>query len=276
MSIRNVLVAFDGTDRSKNALRLAIQVATAKDAHLTGLFVQLSPVYYANIGAWLPDNTIAMLAERDAQHAAEVKATFERLCQEQGMTARTSFELSSGQPNTRFVEFGRTYDLIVIGQPETDSWDDRNQPYPDTVALQSGRPVMIAPRNFTGLRLDGGTVVAWDGKRAAARALSDSFDLIDGTGPLVVQTVDRQENEIRQPGRDIMEHLSRHGIAAELRVTPKNGRSIGSILLETCQTQGAGMLVMGAYEHSQFSEELIGGVTKEVLAKTKLPVLMSH
>ena len=33
---------------------------------------------------------------------------------------------------------------------------------------------------------------------------------------------------------------------------------------------------MGAYEHSKFSEDLLGGVTRDILENATLPVLMSH
>ena len=39
---------------------------------------------------------------------------------------------------------------------------------------------------------------------------------------------------------------------------------------------GAGILVMGAYEHSKFSEDLLGGVTRDILENADLPLLMSH
>jgi nucleotide-binding universal stress UspA family protein len=33
---------------------------------------------------------------------------------------------------------------------------------------------------------------------------------------------------------------------------------------------------MGAYEHSKFSEDLWGGVTRDILVDAHLPVMMSH
>lgn len=276
MSVKNILVAFNGTEASMSALRLAIALAKSNDAHLTGLYVNAPSTHYANIGAWLPDDTMAMLMDRQREHAAKIETGFAEACVAEGMTDRTGFLVVNGQPNMRFAEFARAYDMVVIGQPKTGFWEDQQQPNPDIVALQSGRPVMIAPRGFAAKDLDGGAVIAWDGKRAAARALSDAMDMLRATSMVTVLHVGENEGDVRQPGADIMEHLSRHEIKAELRVEPKAGRSISDVLLDTCKAEGAGFLVMGAYEHSQFSEELLGGVTKDVLVKTRLPVLMSH
>lgn len=276
MSVKNILVAFNGTETSKGALRLATVLARSNDAHLTGLYVHAAPTHYANIGAWLPDDTMAMLLDRQKEHAGTIGTEFSEACLAEGMTDRTEFLIVDGQPNNRFAEFARAYDMVVIGQPKSGFWEDQQQPNPDVVALQSGRPVMIAPRGFEAMSIEGGAVIAWDGKRAAARALSDAMDMLRATSLVTVLHVGDDEGDVRQPGADIMEHLSRHDIKAVLRVEPKAGRSISRVLLDTCKSEGAGFLVMGAYEHSQFSEELIGGVTKDVLVKTRLPVLMSH
>ena len=73
-----------------------------------------------------------------------------------------------------------------------------------------------------------------------------------------------------------MEHLSRHGLNVDLKNQPKGGLAISDIILNSCAESDVGLLVMGAYEHSRFSEMLLGGVTRDVLAQTHIPVLMSH
>lgn len=50
----------------------------------------------------------------------------------------------------------------------------------------------------------------------------------------------------------------------------------GTELLEFCRRSGAGILVMGAYGHSQFREFILGGATRTILASADLPILMSH
>ena len=125
------------------------------------------------------------------------------------------------------------------------------------------------------LEFSRGAVIAWDGKRAAARALSDAMDLLETEDSITVLHVG-EEDEVRMPGRDIMEHLSRHGLSASLNSQPKAGMAISDIVLNTCAESGAGLLVMGAYEHSRFSEMILGGVTRDIVSRTHIPVLMSH
>ena len=77
-------------------------------------------------------------------------------------------------------------------------------------------------------------------------------------------------------GQDVLRLLSRHGIDADLAVRPAGPGGIGRTILDACAELRAGQLVMGAYEHSKFSEDLLGGVTRDILETATLPVLMSH
>jgi nucleotide-binding universal stress UspA family protein len=39
---------------------------------------------------------------------------------------------------------------------------------------------------------------------------------------------------------------------------------------------GAGLLITGAYGHSRYREWVLGGVTRELLEHTAMPLLMAH
>jgi len=276
MPITNLLVAYNGTDTAKAALRLACLVARTNDAHLTGLFAHALPHYHAQVEPYMAPDTIAMLTRHETEAEERVTREFRELCAAEGMTGRVDFHSVSGQPNDLCAEFARTHDLAVIGQAEGDFWELYREPHPDTVAFQSGRGVLVAPRDFAATALPEDAVVAWDGGRACARALAEAMALLKAFKNLLVLHVGEDESAIRRPGRDIMEHLGRHGIKAELRVEPRAGRTIGETIMQTCDTLDAGLLIMGAYEHSRFTETLFGGATKDIVARARCPVLMAH
>ena len=112
-------------------------------------------------------------------------------------------------------------------------------------------------------------------QRAAARALADAMDLLEDKHKVTVLHVGT-EDKIRRPGQDIMEHPSRHGLDVKLNVQPPGGLATSDIILNACAETDAGLLVMGAYEHSRFAEMILGGVTRDIVAKSHIPVLMSH
>ena len=276
MSIKNILVAFNGTETAERAVKLAAHLGRRHDAHVTGLFAHTMPQTYAQMEAYMTAAAIMALDESNAEMEQKVATAFSALIDAEEQGLRSTFLCQNGFPNDVISQYARTYDMVVVGQPDSESEGSvYSDPDADTIALQSGRPVLVAPRGFEQLEVSRGAIVAWDGKRAAARALSDAMDLLEGEDTVTVLHIGN-EDEVRQPGRDIMEHLSRHGLSAKLHSQPKAGMAISDIILNTCAETDAGLLVMGAYEHSRFSELLLGGVTREVLARTHIPVLMSH
>jgi nucleotide-binding universal stress UspA family protein len=160
-------------------------------------------------------------------------------------------------------------------------WDDsvgpmNFAPSPSVVALQSGRPVVITPPGPSQRPFGDGAVLAWDGKRASARALADAMPLLTPGAPVTVLSIGADEAHLRGPGRDPVEQLRRHGFDARFRLKPAGREGIAATLLGEVEALGAGVLVMGAYEHSKFGEDLIGGVTATILAEARVPVLMAH
>ena len=76
-------------------------------------------------------------------------------------------------------------------------------------------------------------------------------------------------------GSDIARHLDRHGIKVDLNPVA-HGPGVTDTLLEEARLAGAGMLVMGAYGHSRLREWILGGVTREILGRATIPVLVAH
>lgn len=276
MTAKNILVAYDGNEPAEGALALALRIAAEHDAYLTGLLTQPMPICPTPDGAWVPAEVMGTVTEGMRARAADIECRFHTACAAAGAGERVSFFTMGGPADACFAEFAGTYDLAVIGQPMGDFWEPLNEPHPDEVAMMSGRPVIVAPRKLRENAMRNGAVLAWDGGRAGARALSAAMATVLAGSRLTVLHVGEDDAEIRRPGRDIMEHLSRHGLHAELVVAPRDGKPVAKIVLETVEASGAGLLIMGAYEHSRFSEAILGGVTRDVLREAKIPVLIAH
>lgn len=276
MPISNILVAFNGTQTSQSALDLATRLATRHDAHLTGLIAQSLSTVTTYSDAYIPPDIISQLLRHQQETEQRVAKMFEAKLEKDGRSARSDFHVVRGAPNETYAAFARTYDLLVMGQKEGDTWDNQKEANPDVVALMSGRAVLVTPKETADIKLPGDIVVAWDGTRAAARALAEAMVLVEEASRVMVLHIGTDDSLVRQPGRDVMEHLSRHGIAAELRIEPTANRSVGEAIRDTAEAVGASCLVMGAYEHSRFSEAIFGGATRDVLDGIKIPVLMAH
>ncbi|MFO1157117.1 MAG: universal stress protein, partial [Rhodospirillales bacterium] len=68
-------------------------------------------------------------------------------------------------------------------------------------------------------------------------------------------------------------YLAWHGITADARAISQHP-SVGEALNEAARD--ADLLVMGGYSHSRLRELILGGVTRYMLEKATMPLLLAH
>jgi nucleotide-binding universal stress UspA family protein len=54
------------------------------------------------------------------------------------------------------------------------------------------------------------------------------------------------------------------------------GAEVGSVIVEESALDGIDLLVMGAYGHWRWKEQVLGGVTEDALENRSVPVLLAH
>jgi nucleotide-binding universal stress UspA family protein len=106
------------------------------------------------------------------------------------------------------------------------------------------------------------------------RALAVSLPLLVAAESVLLITVGDGDNSDIPA---ILDHLAWHGIAAKHhRISDTLNESTGILLLKATQDAGADMLVMGGYGHRPWREALFGGVTRDIISTSPLPLLLMH
>ncbi|NLS07887.1 universal stress protein [Rhizobium sp. P32RR-XVIII] len=166
----------------------------------------------------------------------------------------------------------RFFDLAVL---------ERIADVPDTrfiaeaVIFGSGRPAVILPsKTFAGSIEH--VVIAWDGSRAAARAVGDAGPLIRKARRVSVLSLIGEKPLSEASGTRLAEVLVSSGVDAHATVSRFTSSSIGESIQHEALEQNADMLVMGGFGHSRLRDFVLGGATEAVLDKPLLPVLISH
>lgn len=275
MALKSILAAFSGDPASCSALRLALDLQRRHGAHLTGVVWHGPEPVAQRHRRYLTQGVSTMLASREQDMASAVRADFEARVAAAGDASRATFIDLHSVEDFSLPERARAYDLVVMSRQAAELNRAHARARPDLVTLRSGRPVIVVPDDQVH-SASGPMLIAWDGKRAAARALADAIHLVAPTGPVTVLTIGTKPAPRPEAGDDVIDLLGRHGFAAERIVRPAGPGGIARTILAACAERGAGLLVMGAYEHSRFTEDLLGGVTREILTDAALPVLMSH
>jgi nucleotide-binding universal stress UspA family protein len=138
--------------------------------------------------------------------------------------------------------------------------------------------VLIVPRSWLLQPVGGRILVAWDGSRESAVALQASLPLLAGAAAVTLVSL-REEREAADAGAlqisPALAWLNRHGIRAEAEQHTTATGTAEALLFHAAR-MSADLLVMGAYGHPRLRELMLGGVTRDMLARMNLPVLMAH
>jgi nucleotide-binding universal stress UspA family protein len=274
MAIKSILAAYTGGPASSGALRLALRLARDRGAWVTGVLAHGVARARTNLAPWLTAELDRMIAQQEQAIRADIEAKF--WAEVGADRAKAAFLDVAGDPTASVMEIARTYDLVAMGRFEAEAGSEHFAPIPDVVALQSGRPVLICPPDPDLSATMARAVVAWDGKRAAGRAMNDALNLLAPGAAVTVVSIGEDEDYYRRDQRDPVEQLQRHGLAASFRLEPPGRRGVAETILGVCAEERAELLVMGAYEHSKFSEDLLGGVTARIFRDAPIPVMMAH
>jgi nucleotide-binding universal stress UspA family protein len=188
------------------------------------------------------------------------------------------WRLFGGGEGEDLIGFARAADLVVYGQ-DSDEYRLPTGFDPQDLIVAAGRPVLVVPYAGAFATVGRRVLVAWDGSREAARAAHDALPLLGAAEAVTLLAVADGEAEFER-GRPMLDRMlknyERHGIPARAHETPQGDLSVSDVLLSWAADFGADLIVAGAYHHSQLRESLFGGVTRDLLDRMTVPVLMSH
>ncbi|HEY9079890.1 universal stress protein [Magnetovibrio sp.] len=272
MAIKDILVHV-GNSARQGCVDVAAALAAQHGAHVMGVHVTTPPDIPPYIEAQLGADVIDAQVRFGEEMAAEAKAAFD-----QGLGANnisTEWRTMRGDLIEGIQAYGRYADLVIVGQVNPDEPAmSSSEDVAGRLALSLGRPVLAVPYAGSFATVGKRVLVAWDGSRAAARAMGDAMALMRQADAVEVLGVNVEEGD--SGGQDAVAHLSRHGIKAVARTVQARDMEPGAMMLSHAADFGADMLVMGAYGHARWRELVMGGVTQHMLEHMTIPVLMSH
>jgi nucleotide-binding universal stress UspA family protein len=253
-------VAPDGGHESR--LQAAIALVRAQGGHIT--CVQT----VSDVPA--PPDPDALTTEAEAlvemeEVAREFQRTVEAALEDSGVN--WSWLRFYGDPATILIERSRFADVIVM------SSEDSFPPI-SSVALHTRTPVLAVPRQNPNLIAERPALVAWNGSAPAANAVHGAMPLFDTVQRVHILSVDEDSPDF--PGSLVQEYLAEHEIQSDVHWRPSNEEPIAEAILDCAESMGSGMIVAGAFGHNRVREVLLGSVTRELLEKSSLPLLLSH
>ncbi len=275
VGFRDIILPVVPHANAKATNAYALSVAKTFGASVSGLAFAYEPV----IPASGPFDAVpgAVIEDLIAQSEAEAQGCLDAFLQQAkgyGLdttvkTARASYHESE----EHFAEAARSFDLAIVPQRKPDEATLPN--FAEAALFHSGRPVLVVPYIQRSELSLARVLVCWDGSRAAARAVSDAWPLLERAKAVNVVTVGHGKRPA-QSQQELKEHLAKHGVTASLQQLTAEDIDAGNAILSHAADVQADLIVMGGYGHSRLREWVLGGVTRTILQTMTVPVLLSH
>jgi nucleotide-binding universal stress UspA family protein len=281
MPIGKILVPLMGLPVDRPALELAFRAGQHLDAHVAGMYAAYDALSVVAEAAEAPNDAMSV---ESRTRAREARANFDAAKAKSGAAPRnrpaqgvgfsTAFVLANGRLDDMVAEHGRTADVTVITLPAGQEGTLRTTVLHAAI-METSKPVLLTPVEVHAdpfRRI----AVAWNGSASAAQALGHALPFLAKAEQVTV--FDLKDPVFGgPPAAQAAEYIGWHGITAQvvpLQVGP--GKLLGPALVEATEAAGSGLLVMGAYSQSRVRRIIAGGVTRTVMERTRLPVLMAH
>ena len=259
MSFHDILVFLDATDDNAARLKAALDLATAHGARLIGVDASSENAF---LGQW-------------RERAVAVQGDFERAVKKSGVDS--IFRGLSPSKPTGSLHLAHYADLIIAPQPEFEMRALVAAPVPEDVVVMSGVPTIVLPSFWKARPIGQSIVIAWNASREATRAVHDAMPLLKKANQVTIFTVAADAVAARSGSEMLVNHLDRHGVSTQTAHWPATGEvTVVEALFACLDTQGADLIVAGAFGHSRWVESLFGGVSSDLIRQPSLPVLMSH
>ena len=259
------------TAEDPSAFDLAAKIAGTFGARLVGLE---PPSYGVMSMAWADAGMGAPIGGGLAEDAEErqrvtaVKQAFDDRAK--GLASEWRSADDSGP--TAIGTIGRAYDLIVLPQPG--GLPKMPESVFETALFDSGRPVLVVPPGFNGM-VGKRILFAWNGSTESARAISLAMPVLTGAETIEVFSVEGA----MVPGpssAEIAESLRSHGLNVTSQHVKPGAKTAGQTIIDRAQGLGADLIVKGAYTQSRLRQMIFGGVTRDLILTSPLPVLFSY
>ncbi|MEO1331176.1 MAG: universal stress protein [Pseudomonadota bacterium] len=281
MTYKTILLHLSDDDAAETRRAHAAALARRFDAKLVGLALA-APAHPLTLAS--PEAMGEVWAEISAQsdeRADALRTRFAEAMSAEGVRFEARAARAPGLAADAFALHARYADLSVLASPAAAGSpaerEERDQAIRGAL-FESGRPVLLLPE--TGLP-DGRAreaLIAWDGRKEAARALRDALPLladVEGAEVCTVETLFDDGPDNDGASLAASEYLAAHGVPVDAN-TLNRSFGIASALSERARERGSDLLVMGGYGHSRLSEAIFGGVTETLLRESPIPIFMAH
>jgi nucleotide-binding universal stress UspA family protein len=277
--MRDILVYASNHETFPASVQYAAGLAKQFDAQLNAIYVQEPITYLPTYAAMELVAEIIRFTEEQVEEAKRNRAKFKQWASDRGI-AGNDWMVAEGMLKPVLAETCNWHDLLVLGVGGEAGWGSVGRV--GELLLTCGAPCIVVPErqdaSVPDANLDS-IAVAWNGSPESVRVIHAALPLLARAKRVTLidgEFVDPEIRFTRFSPMQIEAYLAQHGVTVEKRRLEVSDDKAGEALLAAAREAGAGLLVMGAYGKSRFSEWFFGGATRHVLEHATMPLFMRH
>lgn len=285
--MRVILVPVADRPECVQALEAAFGLAERLSANIVGCHVRPHrEEHHASRGAKLAltmeDSALPELPEKVVRLNSEnARKLFVRMAKQRGVAMarkpRAADQVLAywnemvGTPEKVLGIVGPVSDCIVVSRPKPRG-SGPARAFMLASLMRSGKPLLVLPQKrlaSIGRRI----TIAWDQGVKAASAVTAALPLLAQAEQVHIVCCG-EETDPGPKTKHLQGYLRHWGIESEIH--RQKGRNASSELLEVYRQTRSDLLVMGAYSRNRLRARILGGMTHEMLFKSRLPVFALH
>jgi nucleotide-binding universal stress UspA family protein len=270
MALKRIAVLIDPTLEGDDCLRLAATIAKRHGASLTGFYVvQDTPPFHSYVRG---HSAIQSMIERcTLSRQWNVMRNSRRLSLAAALyKIKTDFRVIWNPDDLGCVN-SLPVDLLIVG----DKTSAAPQSYwrPEQLVSACAVPLLVAPARDSTKTTAESVLIAWNGSKEARRATTAAMPFLKAAQSVTILMVDSASDEA---GLELARHLASHGVRTRVEQINSAGASTADVILSNAAQHHADLIVMGAYSHARPMRLVFGGITRSILRKSSVPILMSR
>jgi nucleotide-binding universal stress UspA family protein len=273
MTFSTLMVHLELEHANDARLRIAGDLAETFDSKLIGIAAaDPQPPFYAE--GMLAEELVNREREELRKRMTETEARFRAAV---GTRARDiEWRCAMTSPTDYVAQEARAADLVITGSNRGDILLDRLRRLdPSDLVMNVGRPIFLVPPEAEYLKLKN-VLVAWKDAREARRAVADALPLLHKAKDITVLEViegDASRKDAQERVKDVAAWLGRHDILAFPKVLHAADEADQ---IDKVWQSGADLVVAGAYGHTRFREWVFGGVTRNLITRSRHCSFLTH